>query len=88
MTDPDATRTRLRAVFERFVTDPAELDAAFAGAPILDAVSVDSITLVHLVATIEKEFAVRFDYRSMDESFATVDSLLAFIGGRPGDGAE
>jgi acyl carrier protein len=88
MSARETARGRLRAVFEQFVADATELDAVFAGAPIIEAVSIDSITLVFLVTAIEKEFSVRFDYRSIEESFANVDSLLAFLCGRPEGGAE
>jgi acyl carrier protein len=81
----DQARARLRAVFERFVADPAELEAVLGGAPIVETLSIDSIRLVSLIAAIEKEFSVRFDYLSMDEAFARFESLLAFVT-RPADG--
>lgn len=79
MSASEADRTRLRAAFERVVPEPAELDAVFAGAPIIESLPIDSIGLVFLVVEIEKEFSVRIDHVNMDEAFANVDSLLATI---------
>ena len=82
MGDSDAARARLRAVFERFVADPAELEAVLGGAPVVETLSIDSIRLVSLIAAIEREFSIRFDYRSLDEAFARFESLLAFVSRR------
>lgn len=82
MTGNDTPHARLRAVFERFVADRSELEAVVGGAPIVETLSIDSIRLVSLIAAIEREFSVRFDYRSLDEAFARFDSLLAFVSRR------
>ena len=87
MTDDTTALARLRAVIEPFVTDPAELDAVCDGAPFLETISVDSIGLLHLVVALEQEYSVRFDELSMDRAFADIDSLLAFLCGRSGNGA-
>ena len=84
MSESNTDRARLRAIFNHYVTEPAELDAIFNGAPLLETVSIDSITLVHLIVAIEKEFSVRFDETSMDQAFANIDSLLKLIGGPQG----
>jgi len=86
MTGPADSRARLRAVLGRFVIEPAELDAAFAGAPFLETVSLDSMALLRLVVVLEQEYGVRFDEGSMDRAFADVESLLAFVSGPPRDG--
>jgi len=85
MTDHEAARTRLRAVLEPFVTEPAELDAVFGGASLLETISIDSSALVHLVVALEQEYSVRFDELSMDRAFTDIDSLLAFVCGPPRD---
>jgi acyl carrier protein len=77
-------RERLRVLFARFVTDEAELDAVFSGAPILETVSIDSLALVHMMAAIETEFGCRFDLSTIDRAFSDVDALLAELSGRPG----
>ena len=84
MTVHDAARARLRAVLERFLTDPAELEAVFGGAPLLETISIDSISLVNLVAALEEEYSVRFDELSTDLALADVDSLLKFVRGPRG----
>ncbi|HVO50344.1 MAG TPA: hypothetical protein VMV60_05070 [Thermoanaerobaculia bacterium] len=83
MTDQDAARARLRAVLGQYVTEPAELDAVFGGAPFLETISLDSIALLHLVEALEEEYAVRFDELSMDRAFADVGSLLEFLCDQP-----
>jgi acyl carrier protein len=87
MSESQTNRARLRAIFNQYVPASAELDAIFNGAPLLETVSIDSITLIHLIVAIEKEFAVRFDETSMDQAFSNIDSLLKFIG-RPQGGSE
>ena len=77
----DVDRSLVRRVFERYVTDEAELDAVFRGDPILESVSVDSLAVVHLVAELEKEFGVRFDHDTIEQAFENVDTLTAFLGG-------
>jgi acyl carrier protein len=74
-------RSRLRSVFERFAGNPDEVDAVFAGAPILDTLTIDSLALIHLVAELEREFSARFDYASIDRAFTDIDSLEAHLRG-------
>jgi acyl carrier protein len=88
MSHDDAAHRRLRSLLERFVADRAELDAVFAGAPLLATLSIDSITLVHIVMTLEKEYSVRFELDSMDAAFADITSLLAFLGAASGKSQE
>lgn len=84
MSERQTDLARLRAVFKDYVTESAELDAIFNGAPLLETVSIDSMTLVHLIVAIEKEFSVRFDETSTEQAFTNIESLLKLIGGPQG----
>lgn len=75
----DADLARLRSVFRRYVATEAEVEAVFRGVPILAAITIDSLGLVHLITDVENEFAVRFDYASIDVAFENLESLTAFI---------
>jgi len=72
---------RIREVLKQYVTDAAELDAVFRGEPIMEATSVDSLTMVHIVTDLEKAFGIRFDLDSIEQVFHDVHSLAAFLGG-------
>jgi acyl carrier protein len=74
-------REKIRAVFQRFITDESEMDAIFRGVPILTAVSIDSLALVHLVTELEKEFGIRFDLDTVEQVFENIHSLEAFLAG-------
>ena len=80
----DGTPDRLMRVFERFVTDSAELEAVSRGEPLLDTLSLDSLAVVHLINEIEKEFSVRFDHLTLDSVFVDFPTLLVFLAARQG----
>ena len=80
----DSTSERLKRVFERFVTNSAELEAVSRGEPLLDTLSLDSLALVHLINEIEKEFSVLFDAATLDSVFVDFPTLLAFLASQQG----
>ena len=73
---------RIRMVFQTFVTEKSEMDAIFRGEPILNSLSIDSLTMVTLVTELEKAFDVRFDYETIELDFQDVHSLSAFLRGK------
>lgn len=74
---------RVGEVLRRYVTDEAEMAAVLKGEPFQTALSIDSLTMVHVVTELEKEFGVRFDPETIDKVFETINSLLAFLGEAP-----
>ena len=52
----EMTIERLKNIFQRFVTEEEEMTAVLQGEPILEATSMDSLAIVHLVTELEKEF--------------------------------
>lgn len=77
-------KDRIRGVLERFVTDKGELDAVSRGAPILQALTIDSLTVLQLVTRLESVFEVRFDYETIEMAFEDIHTLAAFLGGKSG----
>jgi acyl carrier protein len=80
----DNTSERLKQIFERFVTNSVELEAVSRGEPFLATLSIDSLTLVHMISEIEKEFSVRFDVETLDGAFVDFPTLLAFLAEQQG----
>lgn len=72
-------KERIKEVFQRFITDETELDAIFQGVPILTAVSIDSLALVHLVTELEKEFGIRFELDTLEQVFENIHTLEAYL---------
>jgi acyl carrier protein len=66
-------------VFARLISDQEELDAILRGEPILQAATIDSLTMMHLVAELEKEFGMRFDLYTIENSFETVNTLAEVL---------
>jgi acyl carrier protein len=66
-------------VFARLITDQKELDAILRGEPILQAATIDSLTMMHLVAELEKEFSIRFDLHAIEKSFETIHTLAEAV---------
>lgn len=73
------TRERIRNIFERFVTEEEEMAAVLQGEPILEATSMDSLTIVHLVTELEKEFGTRFDLETLEQTFENIHTLQTFL---------
>ncbi len=74
---------RITEVLRRYVTEEAELAAVIGGASFQTALSVDSLTMVHMVTDLENEFGVRFEPESIEQAFENIDTLTAFLGGAP-----
>jgi hypothetical protein len=74
-----STRDRIGDIFGVFVTDEDELAAVFGGAPILAAVSLDSLTMLKLITELEVEFGKRFDMDTIEQVLETIDSLAAYL---------
>ena len=72
-------RERIGDVFRRYVTDDDELSAVLGGAPILTALTLDSLTTLDLITEIEVEFGKRFDMDGIEQTLETIDSLAAFL---------
>jgi len=81
---PKEVKDRIRRVFLRFVTEEGELDAVFSGEPILNALSIDSLTMLNLVNELERDFGVRFDYDTIERVFEDIHTLSAFLSERAG----
>ncbi len=79
MTSSD--KERIAGVFRCYVTDEAEMEAVLRGDEIMEAVSIDSLTMLQLVTDLENEFGTRFDLDTLERTFATIDSLAAYLGG-------
>ncbi len=73
------TIERIKNIFERFVTEDAEMAAVLQGEPILEATSMDSLTIVHLVTELEKEFGTRFDLETLEQSFENIHTLQIYL---------
>ena len=73
---------RITGVLRRYVTDEAELAAVIGGASFQTALSIDSLTMVHLVTDLENEFGIRFQPDSIEQVFENIDTLAAFLGGK------
>jgi len=72
-------KARIVALLGRYVTDPAELAAVARGEPFLTATSLDSLAMMTAIVEIEKAFGVRFDLATLEETFATIDSIAAYL---------
>ena len=72
-------RERIGDVFRRYVTDDDELSAVLGGAPILTALTLDSLTTLNLITEIEVEFGKRFDMDGIEQTLETIDRLAAFL---------
>jgi acyl carrier protein len=70
---------RILEVLRSFVSDVSELHAVERGEPILDVLSLDSVTVVELVSELEKAFGVHFDYETIEDAFETIHTLGAFL---------
>jgi len=66
-------------VFSRFITDDGELDAIRRGEPILESTSIDSLTIVHLVAELEGEFRTRFTLDEIEQNFENINTLASSL---------
>lgn len=78
---PAAGLAQLREILQRFVSDSAALDEYFAGAPFLEAITLDSLSMLHLITEIEKSFGVRFDLRTLEQVFLDLSTLSHFLAG-------
>lgn len=74
---------RIAGVLRRYVTDEAELAAVMGGESFQTALSIDSLTMVHLVTDLENEFGVRFEPETIEQVFENIATLAAFLGGTP-----
>ncbi|MDA9982544.1 phosphopantetheine-binding protein [Gammaproteobacteria bacterium] len=81
----DALLNQMREVFSRFISDANELDTVFRGEPILEATSIDSMAMLHLVTDLEKEFGVQFSLETIDKTFESIDILATFLKENRGD---
>ncbi len=70
---------RITEVLRRYVTDEAELAAVIGGESFQTALSVDSLTMVHLVTDLENEFGVRFEPETIEQVFENINTLAAFL---------
>ena len=75
----DSTRDRIVEILQVYVTDQDELAAVLGGAPILTAVSLDSLTILKMVTELEVVFAKRFDMDTIEQALETIDSLAAYL---------
>jgi len=73
------TIERLKSIFQRFVTEEEEMTAVLRGEPILEATSMDSLAIVHLVTELEKEFGTRFDLETLEQTFENIHTLQTFL---------
>lgn len=77
----ESTRARVEKTLRRFVR-AEEVAAVLAGAEIVPTLTIDSMTMIHLISELEHEFSVRFDHRSMERSFTNLGTLLEFLESR------
>ncbi len=73
------SRSEIIEVFRRFISSDDEIDAIEKGKPIMSAISIDSLTMVHLVTDLEKTFNTRFDYETIEYVFETIHTLETFL---------
>ena len=73
---------RIAEVLRHYVTDEAELAAVIGGESFQTALSIDSLTMVHMVTDLENEFGVRFEPETIEQIFENIDSLAAFLAAR------
>jgi acyl carrier protein len=72
-------QTRCLAVLKPVLVQEGELAAVAAGGTLYDSGSLDSLTLVNLVVALENEFSLQIDAENIDQVFATLDSLVAYL---------
>jgi acyl carrier protein len=77
-------KARIVGILGRYVTDPAELAAVDRGEPFLSATSLDSLAMMTVIVEIEKAFGVRFDLATLEDTFATIDSVTAYLDSKAG----
>lgn len=75
----NATQDRIKLVIQRFVKDEAEFNAISRGEQILETVSIDSLTVVHMVTDLEKEFGIRFELDTLEQVFESINTLENFL---------
>lgn len=73
------TVERLKSIFQHFVSAEDEMDAVMRGEPILEATSMDSLAIVHLVTELENEFKTRFDLETLEQTFENIRTLQTFL---------
>jgi acyl carrier protein len=73
------TRERIGEVFRKYVDDESEMAAVLGGAPILTALSLDSLTMLKLITELEVAFGKRFDMETIEQTLETIDSLAAYL---------
>jgi acyl carrier protein len=76
---PTCNKNKILEVFRRFITNDNEIDAVRRGEPILTTLSIDSLTMVHMVSDIEKEFDMHFDYETIEHVFENLHTLENFL---------
>ena len=77
-------KDRIREVFLRYGAAESELDAVFSGEPILNVLSIDSLTMLYVVNDLERDFDVRFDYDTIERAFEDIHTLAAFLSEKAG----
>ena len=75
------TVDRIERIFKQFVTEDSEMSAVLQGEPILVATSMDSLAIVHLVTELEKEFSIRFELETLEQTFENINTLKFFLEG-------
>lgn len=80
-----ALRSRIESVFASFVHDQTEYEAIVAGAPLADAMRIDSMAFLELVVRLESECGVSIGHERIEAAFETIDTLhehLAALGAK------
>jgi len=75
------SRDRIIDVIRKYTADNNEIEKVISGEPILSVLSVDSLSMIHLVNDLENEFETRFDYETIEYVFENIHTLERFLCG-------
>jgi acyl carrier protein len=73
------TAARCLSVLEAFLIREGELDQVATGGPLLASGSLDSLAFANLVVALENEFHVQVDAEDLDQIFASLATLVAYL---------
>lgn len=73
------TATRCLKLLENLVEPHSKLREIAQGGDLREQISLDSLTMVNLIVSLENEFKFSFEAENLDEIFANFNSLVAYI---------
>jgi len=73
------TAIRCLSILRHVLVQEGEYEKVERGGALFALASLDSLALVNLVVALENEFAIQIDAENLDQVFATLASLTAYL---------